>query len=165
VVKLIDRFAHSLSDRERDILRRRVGWRYRSSPETLKVLAEYHGVSHERIRQVEVQVRKRLERLVRLTGLPDLLHEGLNRAGGQVELESIVACSPGPLQGIMEVWRPLASVLAAEGGPYLIADGPRVIVSGIAPRARGSIRPPGPDGRLNLEKTVRWPRTAPHSLC
>jgi hypothetical protein len=165
VVKLIDRFALSLSDRERDILRRRVGWRYRLSPETLKVLAEHHGVSHERIRQVEVQVRKRLERLVRLTGLPDLLHEALIQAGGQAELDSIVACSPGPLQGIMEVWRPLASVLAAEGGPYLIEDGPRVIVSGVAPRARGSIRQPGHDGRLNLEKPARWPRTVPHSLC
>ncbi|HEV3167795.1 MAG TPA: hypothetical protein VGZ22_27575, partial [Isosphaeraceae bacterium] len=108
LVGAIDRLAERLSDRERDVLHRRIGWRYDRKPEKLRALADDHGVTQERIRQVEQQIRKRMLRLLRIRNVPLKLRETLRGRPAPVELAMIVACGPSELQGMMDVWRPLA---------------------------------------------------------
>jgi RNA polymerase sigma factor (sigma-70 family) len=59
---LLDRAMAALSDRERDILRRR---RLVDPVETLEMVAENYGLTRERIRQIEMKALEKVERSVR----------------------------------------------------------------------------------------------------
>lgn len=144
LVSAIDRMAEKRSRRDRDILRRRIGWRYGRRPEKLRTLAADHGVTQERIRQLESQLRKQLIRLIQVRNVPGLLRSALRGRTAPVSLESIIRCREPAFSGMMEVWQPLASLLASVGGPYLFEDprqGHRVLVSTSLPSQRGSHRP------------------------
>lgn len=136
LVSAIDRLAEKLSQRDRDILRRRIGWRYSRRPEKLRTLAEHHGVTQERIRQLESQLRKRLIRLVQVQNVPALLRAALRGRTTPVPLENLLSCGEPALQGMMKVWQPLAGLLASVGGPYLFEEGHRVLVSSGPPSRR-----------------------------
>jgi hypothetical protein len=150
LVASIDRMAERLSTRERDILLRRIGWRYDQKPEKLRTLSKHHGVSQERVRQIEGHVRKRILNLMHLRQFPAALRDAVRSFPLPADLEAVIACRPAEFRGMMEVWKPLAVLLAANGGPYLYEDSRRnrrVVVSlvPISPRAstarRGSPAP------------------------
>jgi hypothetical protein len=161
IVSAIDRLAERLEPRDRDVLRRRIGWRFHRKSEILRTLADTHGVTQERVRQIEVQLRKRLSCLLQFQRFPDALREVVLRRQPPVPLDVIVACGRREFQGMMEVWRPLAALLADEGGPYLIEDpnqGGRVFVS-LSPKLRASSLPRGRSrsGGNHPEPCLSWP--------
>jgi hypothetical protein len=163
VVAAIDRLAGKLRPRERDILRRRIGWRYHREPEKLRTLAEAHGVSQERIRQIENLILKRIGRIVRAKRLPAVLREAMGGRSGPIELATLVATGRPELQGLNEVWRPMAEVLEAEGGPYLFVD-PRQpgkpLVATSRPKAGRDKEPIRPSARSSVAPLKGVPLTS-----
>jgi RNA polymerase sigma factor (sigma-70 family) len=76
----------SLSEREREILRLRFGLD-RGKPRTLKQVGQHLHLSHERIRQIEVEAMSKLRHpvaLLRSTGVPPPLSAGVSLDGGAV---------------------------------------------------------------------------------
>jgi hypothetical protein len=169
IVDEIDRLIERLEPRERDVMRRRIGWRYSRRPETLRTLAEQHGVTQERIRQIEGQLRQRLGRLLRLQQFPQTLHQAVVQAPGPVPLETIIACGRPEFQGMMGVWRPLAALLEDLGGPYLLEDhrdGAQVVVSLVPSLRTAATQARRGRSRRNLsEPRLSWPTPTPGSTC
>jgi hypothetical protein len=170
IAEAIDRLALRLAPRERDVLHRRIGWRYHRSPEKLRTLATAHDVTQERIRQIEGQLRKRLGLLVRLHRFPEKLRKAAIAAAAPVALDSVVACGRLEFRGMMEVWRPLGSLLEEAGGPYLLKDprqGDRVVVS-LTPSLPADCYPPKrrrSPGDALPEPGLPCPTSTPRSPC
>jgi len=56
---LLQKALETLSDRERDILKRR---RLQDEPDTLEDLSQMYGISRERVRQIEVRAFEKLQK-------------------------------------------------------------------------------------------------------
>lgn len=168
LVAAIDRLAERHDGRERDILQRRIGWRYGPKPETLRVLADDHGVSQERIRQIENQLRKRLLAVLTVRGTSLALASALRNRHAPADLRTIIACDPAEWSGMMEVWQPIASLLAAQGGPFLVEDakhpGRVCVIPGRGSRTRSTKEH---DRRLAraAKRPLSCPTTCPSSQC
>lgn len=61
---LVERAMTALTDRERDIIRRRL---LVDEPETFREIAKTHGVNHERVRQIETEALQKLNRILKHT--------------------------------------------------------------------------------------------------
>ena len=116
----IDRVADRLTTLQRDVLRRRIGWRAAGEPELLRVLAEDHGLTRERIRQIEQRLRARLANLLRLRGVVELLIERVRDRGEPVELAELVAEGPDEFRGLLDSWKPVADLLDEDGRVRLV---------------------------------------------
>jgi len=72
LLTLVDQTLSRLTDRQQDILRRRMGWN--AQPETLADIGEGYGITRERVRQIE---DKTVKQIVREEYWDDLLAEKL----------------------------------------------------------------------------------------